>query len=398
MNPPEAVSGFAHHPAEGNRMDRREFQEKHGIIGRTLEMQKLVDTVIQVAPTDITVLITGESGTGKEVIAKAIYSSGARAGKRFVAVNCGAIPEGILESELFGHEKGAFTGAIETRKGYFELANGGTVFLDEIGETPLMTQVKLLRVLETGEFMRVGSSEQRHTDVRIIAATNKDLEREVEQRRFRQDLYYRLRSVNIRIPPLRERRADIPLFIDRFLEEALERDPTHRFQLTEHARKALQDYPWPGNVRELRHLIDSLFVLERDKTVDYEILAEHLPGSEPPVNNPFLPVPAGKSPDQAERELIFRALWELRGSVEEIKHTLNMLAAQAMQELAALPRNSESSSIEKEREDLTTLREMERAFIERVLERCGGNRRRAARILDISERTLYRKIRDFGLI
>src|SRR5512141_2827919 len=236
-------------------MDRGEFQKQFGIVGESLEMQELVQVLQHVAPTDITVLITGESGAGKEVIAQAIHGASNRAKKTMVTVNCGAIPEGIIESELFGHERGSFTGASSERKGYFELADGGTIFLDEIGELPVATQVKFLRILENGEFLRVGSSMARKVDVRVIAATNKDLENEARSGNFRQDLFYRLRSVNVRIPPLRERKDDIPLLFEKFIEEFSAKNGIKFGGITPAASDFLQQYYWHGNVRELRNVV-----------------------------------------------------------------------------------------------------------------------------------------------
>jgi transcriptional regulator with PAS, ATPase and Fis domain len=381
--------------------DRLHFQKIHGIIGKSVEMRELVDTVMQVAPTDITVLLTGESGTGKEVIAAAIHNASKRLSKRFMAVNCGAIPEGILESELFGHEKGSFTGAVESRKGYFEIADGGTIFLDEIGDTPATTQIKLLRVLENGEFMKVGSSELRTTDVRVLAATNKDLEQEVHARRFRQDLYYRLRSVNIRIPALRNRRSDIPLFVETFLAEARAKDASNRISLTEDAMAALGRHSWPGNVRELRNVIESLSVLEYGRMVDENVIAKYI-HSEPRIESDrSLPVLAGKSADQAERELIFRILLEMRTDISDIKQTLNGLALKTPLSLPpadisapAAPVATDVSSISM---DDLSLQDMEMKMIEYTLKRFDGNRRLAAQALRISERTLYRKIHEYGL-
>jgi transcriptional regulator with GAF, ATPase, and Fis domain len=238
--------------------DREQFQREYGIIGQSPEIQEIVDVVRQVAPTDITVLISGESGVGKEVIMNALHAASKRAGKSLVTVNCGAIPEGLIESELFGHEKGSFTSAMDTRKGYFEIADGGTVFLDEIGETPLGTQVKLLRVLENGEFMRVGASVPRKADVRVIAATNKNLEYEVQQRRFRADLYFRLRSVNIYISPLRNRKEDIPLLVEHIVKEFTDKNHITFEGFADEATEVLLNYDWPGNVRELRNVLESM--------------------------------------------------------------------------------------------------------------------------------------------
>ena len=232
------------------------FQEEYGILGNSVEMRKIVEVIEQVAPTDITVLITGESGSGKEVIAKAIYGASTRSRKPMVTVNCGAIPEGIIESELFGHERGSFTGASEQRKGYFELADGGTIFLDEVGELPLAAQVKFLRILENGEFQRVGSSAMRHVDVRVVAATNKNLEHEVQAGNFRADLFYRLRSVNIAIPPLRNRVEDIPLLFQHFAGDVSRRNSIPFAGISPAALSLLQAYHWPGNIRQLRNAVD----------------------------------------------------------------------------------------------------------------------------------------------
>lgn len=277
------------------KMTVEEFQEKFGIIGVSTAMKEVIATVMQVAPTDVTVLISGESGVGKEVIARSIHGASKRAGNQIVAVNCGAIPEGILESELFGHQRGAFTGAIESRKGYFEIADGGTLFLDEIGDTPLSTQVKLLRIIETGEFMRVGSSSTQKADVRVIAASNKSLESEVARGYFRQDLYFRLRSVNIFIPPLRERREDIPIFVEKFVEEFT---TSHKIKFGGFSPEALDTLiglEWPGNVRELRNLIESIIVLEGGNQVSASALDKHLPRPgafySTEATSKFLPVP-----------------------------------------------------------------------------------------------------------
>ena len=372
--------------------DRHAFQQRHGIVGRSTEIREVVDTIMQVAPTDITVLITGESGTGKEIIARAIHDASLRSARKFIPVNCGAIPEGILESELFGHEKGAFTGAVETRKGYFELADGGTIFLDEIGDTPISTQVKLLRVLENGEFMRVGSSEPRRVNVRIIAATNKNLEEEVRAKRFRQDLFFRLRSVNIRIPPLRDRRGDIPLLVDTFLKQI--GDSGEDIMITDEAMNLMMRHSWPGNVRELRNVIESVAVLERGKVVDENVIGKYLQAMEPHIDDRFLPVPLGKSSEQAERELIFHLLVELKSGIESLHRLIEELRHQ--QHPRSLPPREESSEPSISLED-STLQQMEEALIAHTLKRFHGNRRLAAEALDISERTLYRKIKDYGL-
>ncbi|HEX9614875.1 MAG TPA: sigma-54 dependent transcriptional regulator, partial [Bacteroidota bacterium] len=284
-------------------MTREEFQKEHGIVGSSPEIVEIVDVIRQVAPADITVLVTGESGVGKEIIARAIHAASKRSKKPLITVNCGAIPEGLIESELFGHEKGSFTSAIDTRRGYFEIADGSTIFLDEIGETPLATQVKLLRVLENGEFTRVGSPVPRTTDVRVIAATNKNLEFEVQQRRFRPDLYFRLRSVNLWVPPLRDRRGDIPTLMEQFVREFVQKNNISFAGFTEEARQSMLDYDWPGNVRELRNVVESLIVLENGNQIGAEHVRKQLFGTEgiDTRGSRNLPVVANRTVEHAER-------------------------------------------------------------------------------------------------
>jgi DNA-binding NtrC family response regulator len=376
-------------------MERKEFQELHGIIGGSVEMTEIVDVIRQVAPTDLTVLITGESGTGKEVIAKAIQQSSRRADKPMVSVNAGAIPEGIIESELFGHEKGAFTGAGETRKGYFELADGGTIFLDEIGELPIATQVKFLRVLENGEYMRVGSATPRKVNVRIIAATNKSLEAEVRQGNFRSDLYFRLRSINIRIPALRERREDIPLFVELFSRQVAEKNKIPFGGFADDAMDMLKTYHWPGNVRELRNVIESVIVLEQGRRVTGADLRRYL--REPTDGPRHLPVTTHKSSDQAERELIYRALLEMKSDIMEIRQLLDHRPAPSAVAVAPGYVEAHVDTEQQHGGQVLPLDEMEKRMIIGALERYEGNRRLAAKALNISERTLYRKINEYGL-
>ena len=371
-------------------MDRELFQREHGIIGKSLEMQEIVEVVQQVAPTDITVLITGESGVGKEVIARALHNASKRSKKQLVTVNCGAIPEGLIESELFGHEKGSFTSAVDNRKGYFEIADGGSIFLDEIGETPLPTQVKLLRVLESGEFMRVGSSSTRKSDVRVIAATNKELQYEVQQKHFRPDLYFRLRSVNIVIPPLRNRREDIPPLVEHFVKDFTTRNGIQFEGFTDDATELIMSYRWSGNIRELKNVIESMLVLTNGRRLTADDVRKNLKEYQGPVIERNLPVIANKTVEQAERELIYRALVELKGSILELRDVV-------MQGVPA-QREMEESSVDRSNGNGTaTLQEMERRMIISALERHKGNRRLAAKELEISERTLYRKIKEFGL-
>ena len=372
-------------------MNRETFQREHGIIGRSLEIQEIVDVIRQVAPTDITVLITGESGVGKEVIARAIHGASKRSKKGLVTVNCGAIPEGLIESELFGHERGSFTSAVETRKGYFEIADGGSILLDEIGEMPLATQVKLLRVLENGEFTRVGSSSPRTADLRVIAATNKDLQYEVQQKRFRPDLYFRLRSVNITIPPLRSRKGDVPLLVEHFVEEFTAKNGMKFEGFTDDATELIMSYHWPGNVRELKNVIESMLVLENGRRMNADLVRKYLREYQVPVPDRNLPVVMNRTVEQAERELIYRALVDLKGSILDLREIL-------LQQSNAVPPDTEALQLDHTNGNgAMSLSEMERQMIVNALERHKGNRRLAARDLNISERTLYRKIKEFGL-
>ena len=366
-------------------MNRTEFQRRFGIVGESLEMQELVQVLQHVSPTDITVLITGESGVGKEVIAHAIHGASKRSKKGMVTVNCGAIPEGIIESELFGHEKGSFTGASSERKGYFELADGGTIFLDEIGELPLATQVKFLRILENGEFLRVGSSNARKVDVRVIAATNKDLEQEVRNGNFRQDLFYRLRSVNVRIPALRERKDDIPLLFGKFVEEFSAKNGIKFGGMTSAAVELMQNYYWHGNVRELRNVVESMLVLERGRKLDAEDIRKYL---RMPNEERNLPMIVSKQNDFDERQLLYRALIELKNDMLEVKNLLKGVIGGN-----GTLNNGQSNAVQEN----ISLAEMERRMIETALKKFHNNRRLAADELQISERTLYRKIKEYGI-
>lgn len=378
------------------KSEERPMPDGLGIIGESVEMQKIAEVVRQVAPTEITILVTGESGVGKEIIAKAIHAQSSRSKRPLVTVNCGAIPEGIIESELFGHERGSFTGATDQRKGYFELADGGTIFLDEIGELPISAQVKFLRILENGEYQRVGSSTPRKVNVRILAATNKDLEHEVRQNRFRADLFYRLRSVNIHVPPLRDRRDDIPLLFQHFVDEISSRDGIKFGGISGEAVDVLRAYSWPGNVRELRNVVESMMVLEKGERIDTEAVRSYLREHKPLTEERSLPVPAGRSVEQAERELILRALLDIKGNLMDLRTTLfeRVRAADpnpgSQEEKLVVPPAQDQSSL--------SLEEMERKMIAEALERYKGNRRVAARVLSISERTLYRKIKQYGLV
>ena len=321
-------------------IDKDRLQKQSGIIGTSNGIDQVLEMICQVSPVDISVLITGESGTGKEVVAKAIHRSSKRNNDSLVVVNCGAIPEGIIESELFGHKKGSFTGASEDRKGYFEEANKGTIFLDEIGETPLETQVKLLRVLESGEFMRVGEAKTRRTDVRVIAATNKNLADLVKKGQFRQDLYFRLKTVNINIPPLRDRVEDIGPFIERFaLEFTRSNDILYRGFMPD-AIRVMKKYDWPGNVRELKHFVEKVLVLEKGERITAQIVEKELMDYMPlsPLNNPSLPVVVQNTTERAEIDLILRQLFMLKQDTELIqKYLLIVLTLQLVMLLILMP-------------------------------------------------------------
>ncbi|RKY83164.1 sigma-54-dependent Fis family transcriptional regulator [candidate division KSB1 bacterium] len=375
-----------------------------GIIGKSPVIRQIRETIRQIAPTNIPVLITGESGVGKELVAHAIHKHSRRATRLMLTVNCGAIPEGILESELFGHQRGAFTGAVETRKGYFELADGGTLFLDEIGELPIAIQVKLLRVLETKEFMRVGGGKVHQVDVRIIAATNKDLEAAVLEGQFRKDLFYRLNAIKIHIPSLRERREDIPLLIKVFTKEFCQENNLKFEGFSPEAIKMLQNRDWPGNVRELKNFVQSVIILERGQRITPEKLTKHLS----PVNQPErnLPVPTYLSSEKAERELLYRVLLELKSDMNQIKnllmqqfYPLHRSGSQpiTVYEAPVQPVVEENEKMAKRKEEQVSLRDMERELIRKTLEQCNWNKRKAAQILKISERTLYRKIDEYNL-
>lgn len=380
-------------------------QKQHdlGITGASIEMREIIEVILQVAPTDLTVLVTGESGVGKEIVAKAIHQASKRASNAMISVNAGAIPEGIIESELFGHERGAFTGATETRKGYFELADRGTIFLDEIGELPPATQVKFLRVLENGEYMRVGSATPRKVDVRVIAATNKNLENAVRQGTFREDLFFRLRSININIPPLRERKEDIPLLFDVFAKQVVEKNGITYAGISDEAMEIMKNYRWPGNVRELRNTIESMLVIEGGKHIDATIVRRYLKEFHNDNNgyhNSFLPVHTRKTPEQVERELIYRALLEVKSDILDLKRMfMNGVRVQSdgSEDLVEARVADTGSGNDGSADHAMSLADMEKQMILTALEKYRGNRRMAAKQLHISERTLYRKIKEYGL-
>ena len=392
-------------------MNIEQIQKKSGIVGRSDAIQQVLEMVAQVAPVDISVLITGESGTGKEMVTKALHQSSKRSQEQLVTVNCGAIPQGIIESELFGHKKGAYTDARQDRKGYFETAHKGIIFLDEIAETPLETQVKLLRILETGEFMPVGASKTKKTDVRVIAATNKNLADLVEKDQFRQDLYYRLKTVTIHVPALRERVEDISLLVERFaLEFTRSNDMVYRGFMPE-AIRAMKNHPWKGNVRELKNFVDSIIVLEKGERITVEMVEKQM-GVNPNEtrDNLALPVVMQQPPEAAERELILRQLFLLRQDVEFLKQLATqgpMVSDQIGMPIMDHSGKQITPSLHIDEESALFIKnssigdmnmdDLEREAIERTLKLFKNNRRATAKSLGMSERTLYRKIDQYGL-
>ena len=385
---------------------------KYGIVGRSTEMQEVISRLLQAAPTDLSVLITGETGTGKEIFANALHGLSKRNKYQFVSVNCGAIPETLLESELFGHEKGAFTGAVEQRKGFFEVADKGTILLDEIGEMPVGTQVKLLRVLESGEFMRLGSSKKQYVDVRVIAATNRELEEEISNKNFREDLYYRLKSVHIKLPPLREHTEDIPLLVDHFANKIAHANKLEFEGISEEAIRLLQNLPWHGNVRELRNMIETMIVLEEISYIDVEEVKQYIPPAlnapkytEPDSKSSLIPYKGQKEPEKFELEIIFRTLLEMKNEMSDIKrylYNLNLSYEDLKDEFKDIrqevtPAISAAEEVRVIEDEDLNLEDAERRLIEHALDKFKGNRRKAAEALGISERTLYRKLSDYGL-
>lgn len=366
-------------------MTREEFKNKNGIIGRTKEINDLVDVIMQVAQSDISILIFGESGVGKEIFAKAIHAYSNRSNKPMVSVNCGAIPEGIIESELFGHKKGSFTGAVESRKGYFEIADNSTLFLDEIGELPLTTQVKLLRVLETKEFMKLGAETVVKVDVRIIAATNKDLQKEVDARRFREDLFFRLKAVSLNIPPLRKRKSDIEELAKHFIKGYCENNNLEVPEINEGAVDILKNYSWPGNIRELKNTIETAIALNRGKTLTEEMFSELRTDYVDYDEQRNLPVFLRKSPEDADRELMYRALFEIKKDIMELKDLI-------------VHRFDVEDYNKAGNDDVLSIRDLEKDAIVKALDKTKGSKRKAARLLHISERTLYRKLKEYDII
>lgn len=391
------------------KVDVQQIKQRFGIIGNSPGLNRAIDVALQVAPTDLSVLITGESGVGKETFPQIIHQNSPRKHGQYIAVNCGAIPEGTIDSELFGHEKGSFTGALADRKGYFEVADGGTIFLDEVGELPTPTQARLLRVLETGEFIKVGSSKVLKTNVRIVAATNVNLVQAVADGKFREDLYYRLNTVPIQIPPLRERPDDIILLFRKFAGDCAEKYRMPPIRLDEEARQLLTSYRWPGNVRELKNITERISVIEEDRDITASILRLYLPD----LNVEKYPVLVKQQENDqkffnSEREILYQVLFDMKKDVNELKKLVHDIMGGKM----PMPVTDEtayahpihpvhSAPIQEaeavEEEETLSLEEVEKDMIRKVLEKHNGRRKNAAADLKISERTLYRKIKEYNL-
>jgi transcriptional regulator with PAS, ATPase and Fis domain len=384
------------------------IKQQFDIIGSSPLLNRAIDIACQVAPTDLSVLITGESGTGKEVFPKIIHKFSSRKHGQYIAVNCGAIPDGTIDSELFGHEKGSFTGAVDTRKGYFEVADGGTIFLDEVAELPLSTQVRLLRVLETGEFLKVGSSKVQKTNVRIIAATNVNLQEAIKHNRFREDLYYRLNTVPIIVPPLRERKEDIYLLFRKFASNFAEKYRMPSITLDDEARVELENYPWPGNIRQLKNVTEQISVIEHERNVSKDILCKYLPV----INN--LPVLYQNKDDlksfASERELLYKILFDMRNDVNELKKCIYKLSKgdssvreynKFIDEEPSLIYHEDDTPSPSEDfhypDKVQDLQSQEKEAIKKVLKKFNNKRKPAAEALGISERTLYRKIKEYDI-
>lgn len=417
-------------------MDTSELQkikQRYNIVGNCDELNHALDVALQVAPTDLSVLIIGESGVGKEIIPRIIHDNSPRRREKYFAINCGSIPEGTIDSELFGHEKGSFTGAIGESEGYFGTANKGTIFLDEVGELPLATQARLLRVLETGEYIRVGGQEIRKTNVRIVAATNVNMQKAVSEGRFREDLYYRLNTIPVKMPPLRERGNDILLLFKLFTMQMAEKYNIPRITLTEDAKKIMLKYKWPGNVRQLKNITEQMSVLSTEREIDASTIHQFIPEDPESTQLAMIPNQGGAHSYENERELLYKILYELRGNVSEMRREMNDMRkkideagklenATPYQQATPYPTTMhtlapaeqhvtpygmhdmrqqnrvEDVEVEEIKDsDSLNLNDLGRQMVERALEKNGGNRKKAAAELGISDRTLYRRIKQYGL-
>jgi transcriptional regulator with PAS, ATPase and Fis domain len=412
--------------------DLQSIKQRFGVIGNFEGLNRALDIAVQVAPTDLSVLISGESGTGKEIFPQVIHSFSSRKHGQYIAVNCGAIPEGTIDSELFGHEKGSFTGATDSRKGYFEVASGGTIFLDEVAELPLSTQVRLLRVLETGEFIRVGSSKVQKTDVRVIAASNVDIPKAVENGKFREDLFYRLNTVPIRVPALRERGTDIILLFRKFAVDFAEKYNMPAIRPDAHAKNLLMNYSWPGNVRQLKNITEQISIIEQEREISFDILKSYLPEE----NGNKLPAIFGHVDEKtfsSEREILYKILFDMKSDMNDLKklvysmmregtvpaggfsekesrlitsllktdnHEVDHLRPEEKVVYDFAPAQNRTDHIQDTEEfveESLSLTEKEVEMIQKALEKNNGKRKAAAQELGISERTLYRKIKEYDI-
>lgn len=413
-----------------NTSELQKIKLRYNIVGNSDELNRALDVALQVAPTDLSVLIIGESGVGKEIIPKVIHDNSPRRREKYFAINCGSIPEGTIDSELFGHEKGSFTGAIGESEGYFGIANKGTIFLDEVGELPIATQARLLRVLETGEYIRVGGQEVRKTNVRIVAATNVNMRKAVSEGRFREDLYYRLNTIPIMMPPLRERGNDILLLFRLFAMQMAEKYKLPKIVLTDDAKTIMLKYKWPGNVRQLKNITEQMSVLSEEREIDAQTLLRFIPQDEETTQlTTIAPGHGGTHSYESERELLYKILYELRGNVSDLRRDMNSLRKQldearqlngakgfaAPQPLTPITPISYPAPVEKESEALhhpftedaeveeiheaetLNLNNLGKQMVEKALERNNGNRKKAAKELGISDRTLYRRIKAYKL-
>ena len=416
-----------------NTSDLQNIKQRYNVVGNSDGLNRALDVALQVASTDLSVLIIGESGVGKEIIPRIIHDNSTRRREKYFAINCGSIPEGTIDSELFGHEKGSFTGAIGESEGYFGIANKGTIFLDEVGELPIATQARLLRVLETGEYIKVGGQKILKTDVRIVAATNVNMRKAISEGRFREDLYYRLNTIPIQIPPLRDRGNDILLLFRLFAMQMAETYHLPKITLTEDAKAMMLRYKWPGNVRQLKNITEQMSVLSTEREIDAKALAQFIP--EDPESTELAPISKnGSHSYESEREILYKILYELRGNVSDLRQEMANLRKQLdeTQRLNSVGGfNAKLSSVANEEEHLPAsevhpvvrhhavtlnplpivdaeaeeiaepkslnLNDFERKMVVEALEKNGGNRKKAARDLGISDRTLYRRIRQYGL-
>ncbi len=417
-----------------NITELQNIKKRYNIVGNCDALNRALDVALQVAPTDLSVLIQGESGVGKEIFPRVIHDNSPRRREKYFAINCGSIPEGTIDSELFGHEKGSFTGAVGESEGYFGAADKGTLFLDEVGELPMSTQARLLRVLETGEYIRVGGQDIRKTNVRIVAATNVNMRKAISEGRFREDLYYRLNTIPIQIPPLRDRGDDIVLLFRLFAMQMSEKYRLPRIQLTDNAKEVLKKYKWPGNVRQLKNITEQLSVLSRNRDIDVEDLLKVIPMNEESTQLATISPSGSNRTYESEREMLFKILYEMRGSVADMRSEITSLRKQIDEARSGMMTQSQTAymptsmpttmpaapsgfhsnvppvghsqevpydafaqEIHEEEPENLNLTDLSRIVLEKALERNHGNRKKAAQDLGISDRTLYRRLQQFGL-